>query len=88
MSHSDLCARCRQPRRRHIDTVAGLLCPTMRYQPAPAPPTTPAGTDSICLRCRLWDGRCGHWAEVTEPIRQPRCLGFVAAAPSAEGTGR
>ena len=36
MSHSDLCGRCHQQRRVHIDTVAGLLCPTARFQ-APAP---------------------------------------------------
>lgn len=48
MSHSDPCARCLHPRRSHIDTVAGLLCPTMRFvplaPPAPSPLREPEAT--------------------------------------------
>jgi hypothetical protein len=37
----------------------------------------PLATSSICFRCKLWQGRCTHWAEILEPIRQPDCLGFT-----------
>lgn len=38
--------------------------------------------ESICFGCKLWQGRCSHWSSITEPIPQPRCLGFVAGRSS------
>jgi hypothetical protein len=97
VSHSDLCGRCREQRRAHIDTVAGLLCPSMRFvPPAPALSETP-GTAETCGECAYFVAR-GHgngacqpngitagYVHATEPACSEPGPRRAPAAPSGAG---